>query len=699
MRYRLLALLLLSLSPVLRAAEGMWLLEALPRQALASQYQFEPTQAFTDLARQASVRLAGGCSGSFVSPQGLVLTNAHCVVDCVQALSDGARDLARDGWVAEAPEAALRCPAMELNRLERTEDVTRRIREATQGLRGEAFARARNAAQAKIEAECVGDDAATRRCDVVELYDGGQYHLYDYRRYDDVRLVFSPEAAMGFFGGDPDNFNFPRYSFDVALLRAYEQGVPAATPTHFRLQPAGAAPGALTLVTGHPGSTKRLLTAAQLRRERDVDVTETLLHLAELRGVLLQFSRLDDEAARVAAKDLMQVENAYKVYAGRLQALNDPLFFERKAQQAAALRKALRDNAPALEALTAAEARIAEVQAIYRNLYDAYQMIERGRGLDSAYFRHARNLVRAAAEREKPDARRLRGFTEAELPRLRQQLLATVPIDARLERARLAWSLGKLREQLGPDDPFVRLVLGTASPAAVADRLIDGTRLGEVAVRSALWAGGEAAVAASDDPFIQLARAVDPLSRQLRQRYEHEVEAIENREAETLAGLRFEVYGDSVYPDATFTLRLSYGEVRGWTEAGEVVAPMTTMEGLFDRATGSAPFALAPRWRAARDRLPPATPLNFVTTNDIIGGNSGSPVLDRDGRLVGVAFDGNRHSLGGAYGYDPRSNRCVAVHAGAIVAALKQVYGANALAAELTAQGSAGTGSDDSRPD
>ena len=428
------------------------------------------------------------------------------------------------------------------------------------------------------------------------------------------------------------------------------------------------------------------MTVSQLRRERDVDVLETLLYLAELRGVLLQFSRQGAAAAQAAATELMQVENAYKVYEGRLRALNEPSFFERKAQQAAALRKALSGNDPALEALAGAEARIAEVQAIYRDLYNPYQLIERGRGLDSAYFRHARNLVRAAVEREKPDARRMRGYTEAELPRLQQRLTATVPVDVALERARLAWSLGKLRDRLGPDDPFVQLVLGGASPAAVADRLVKGTKLGDPAVRAALWGGGAEAVSASDDPFIQLARAVDPLARQLRQRYEHEVEAVENREAETLAGLRFEAYGDSVYPDATFTLRLSYGEVRGWTERGEAVAPFTRFEGLFGRATGSPPFALPPRWLAARDHLPLQTPLNFVTTNDIIGGNSGSPVLNREGALVGLAFDGNRHSLGGAYGYDPRSNRCVAVHAGAIVTALSAVYQADALVAELNPQ-------------
>ncbi len=686
MRYAIPALVVMLLSPLSRAAEGMWLLEALPREALSSRYQFEPAPDFIERTRKASVRLAGGCSGSFVSPQGLVLTNAHCVMDCVQALTDGGRNLAETGWVAGPDQPALRCPAMELNQLQHTEDVTRRIRAATVGLRGEAFARARNAEQSRIEAECVGTDAATRRCDVVELYDGGQYHLYQYRRYDDVRLAFVPEAAIGFFGGDPDNFNFPRYTLDAALLRAYDGDAPAATPDHFRILPAGAQAGELTLVTGHPGSTKRLMTVSQLRRERDVDVLETLLYLAELRGVLLQFSRQGAAAAQAAATELMQVENAYKVYEGRLRALNEPSFFERKAQQAAALRKALSGNDPALEALAGAEARIAEVQAIYRDLYNPYQLIERGRGLDSAYFRHARNLVRAAVEREKPDARRMRGYTEAELPRLQQRLTATVPVDVALERARLAWSLGKLRDRLGPDDPFVQLVLGGASPAAVADRLVKGTKLGDPAVRAALWGGGAEAVSASDDPFIQLARAVDPLARQLRQRYEHEVEAVENREAETLAGLRFEAYGDSVYPDATFTLRLSYGEVRGWTERGEAVAPFTRFEGLFGRATGSPPFALPPRWLAARDHLPLQTPLNFVTTNDIIGGNSGSPVLNREGALVGLAFDGNRHSLGGAYGYDPRSNRCVAVHAGAIVTALSAVYQADALVAELNPQ-------------
>ena len=680
-RYGVLGLLLL---PVLSlAAEGMWTLDALPRDALKSEYDFVPDAAFVDHVRAASVRLASGCSGGFVSPDGLVLTNAHCVVDCVQSLSTADRDLAASGWVARQRSEALRCPAMAVNQLQATTDVTARIAAATEGLQGEAFARARNAEQSRIEAECIGDEAGTRRCDVVTLYGGGQYQLYRYRRHADVRLVFSPETAIGFFGGDPDNFSFPRFSLDAALLRVYEDDRPVATPQYFRLNTEGAAAGELTLVSGHPGRTQRLLTASQLRRERDLDVLQRLLHLAELRGVLLQYSRLGPEAARVAATDLMQVENAYKVLDGRLRALHDPQFFDHRAVQARALRTALADDPKALAALTAAEQGIADAQTAYRALYTPYQLIERGRGFESELFRHARTLVRAAAEREKPNDRRLRGYTEGELPRLRQQVLGGAPITADYERARLAWSLAKLRERLGPDDAFVRLVLGKADPATVADRLVAGSALADATVRQALWEGGAEAVAASEDPFIQLARAVDPLARQLRQRYEHEVEAVEARYGRTLAGLRFRAYGTSVYPDATFTLRLSYGEVRGWREGDAEIAPFTTVAGLFERATGSPPFALTPPWKAAQERLDPQLPFNFVTTNDIIGGNSGSPVLNRRGELVGVAFDGNRHSLGGAYGYDPLRNRCVAVHSAAIVGALDTVYGADALVTEL----------------
>lgn len=675
------ALLLCAVS--VHAAEGMWTLDNLPRAALESQYGFKPDAATVDKAMQASVRLAGGCSGSFISPEGLVLTNAHCIIDCVQELSSAGQDLVRDGFVARSRGEEKQCPAVELNRLDRISDVSVRIQKATDGLSGKAYIEARNAEKARIESECIGGDAATVRCDVVELYNGGLHHLYRYRRYQDVRLAFSPEYASGFFGGDPDNFNFPRFNLDMGLLRAYENGQPARVEQYFRVNPAGLQEGEMTLVTGHPGSTKRLLTVAQLERERDVDVLNTLLYLAERRGLLLQYARQGAEQARVSASDLLSTENSYKVLNGRLRALSDPAFMQRKRREEEALRAQLAQNAGLLSRHRSAWEEIAGAQTRYTELEAPYQLIENRRGFFSQYYRYARELVRVAEERKKPNAERLRGYTDAELPRLRQLLLSSAPIDADYETATLGWSLTKLRELLGVDDPFVRLVLGKESPQALAQRLVGGTRLGDAAVRQALWEGGAAAVAGSRDPFIRLALATDPAARAIRKRYEEQVEAVEKKNAERIAQVRFALQGTSVYPDATFTLRLSYGEVKGWEERGQPVAPFTTFAGLYARATGFDPFALAPSWVKARDRLRLKTPFNFVTTNDIIGGNSGSPLLNRKLELVGLAFDGNIHSLGGAYGYDETRNRCVAVHSAAMVQALSTVYGAKDLLAEI----------------
>jgi hypothetical protein len=671
----------------LHAAEGMWTLDNLPTEALQTEYGFTPDEAFVARAMKASVRLAGGCSGSFVSPEGLVLTNHHCVVGCVQELSSAEEDLIQSGFVATTRSEERACPAVELNQLQAITDVTDEVREATEGLSGAAFTQARNRIRAKIESACVDGDSAQRRCDVVELYNGGRYHLYRYERYQDVRLVFAPEYASGFFGGDPDNFNFPRFNLDMALLRAYRKGKPVQTEAYFPFQAQGAAEGELAFVIGHPGATQRLRTLAQLERERDIDLREQLLYLAELRGVLLQYVSEGGEPARLASTDLTSIENGYKVLNGRLSALVDPVFFNRKREEAAALRAALAEDEDALQALESAEAAIAEAQQRYRAFHREYQLIENARGFRGDYFRLARALVRAAAEREKPDGERLRGYTEAERPQLEQRVLSSAPIDPAYEAVQLGWSLIKLREQLGPDDAFVKLVLGKAAPREVARRLTAKTQLGDLAFRKALWEGGGKAIAASSDPFIQLARAVDMPARELRKRYEDEVESVEKRHAETLANLRFQAFGTGVYPDATFTLRLSYGEVAGWEEAGRVIPPFTDFAGLYARATGADPFRLAPSWIAAKDRLPLETRFNFVSTHDIIGGNSGSPVINRAGELVGLAFDGNIHSLGGAYGYDGRMNRAVSVHAAAMVEALKTVYGAEALVKEINPRG------------
>ncbi len=665
------------------AAEGMWTLDKLPREQIQARYGFDATPEFTQKLMRASARLAGGCSGSFVSADGLVMTNHHCIRRCIQQLSSADNDVAKNGFLARERAQELRCPGMEINRLDAITDVTAAVRSATAGLRGAAFQAAEDEQRAKLTRECRGADAETTRCDLVNLYRGGIYQLYRYRRYADVRLAWAPEAAVASFGGDADNFNFPRWCLDVAMLRVYEGGKPAAVRDFFRFQPAGAQAGELVFVSGHPGRTQRQLTVARLETLRDTLAQQTLPGLSELRGVLLQYARGDAEARRLADSTLASVENGIKVSQGHLRALMDPQLLERKRQAEGALREFVAAR-PELKARVGDPwADIERAQGARRQLEPAYSQLEQGQAFSSELFGHARTLVRGAAERSQADGQRLREFADSGLPQVEARLRATTPLNPHYEQARLAWSLYRMRSLLGPDDPAVQLVLGRQSPAELAAALMAGTKLGDVAERQRLWAGGAAAIAQSEDGFIVLARRIDEASRSLRKRFEAEVLAVENEAAQRLAVASFEQGGTGRYPDATFSLRLSYGEVAGLEDRGRNVPPFTDLQSLFARATGSAPFALPASWQQAQGRVNAAQRMNLATTHDIIGGNSGSPLLNRRGEVVGLVFDGNLASLAGDFVYDERDNRAVSVHAGAIVEALKTVYRADALLAEL----------------
>jgi len=459
---------------------------------------------------------------------------------------------------------------------------------------------------------------------------------------------------------------------------------PAHIADYFAFSPAGAEDGELTFVTGHPGSTDRQLTVAQLERQRDDDLVSALLRLSEQRGLLGRLQMTGGELARVSKDDLFGIENSYKAIYGEFQALLDPAVFQRKRSEEKALRDFARARPKLQKEHGAAWGEIEKAQVTYRNIAERWRQLERPRGFWSKHFQIARWLVRGADERAKANAERLREYTESALPSLTQGLFSAAPIYPDYEKVKLTWSLTKMRELLGADDPLVKAVLGTDAPATVAARLVDGTRLADIALRKQLWEGGQAAVAQSKDPFIELARKVDAEARALRKRYEDEVEAVEDASAEHLARVRFAMNGAGEYPDATFTLRLSYGEVKGWQEKGAPVAPFTDIAGAFRRHTGADPFALPKSWLDARGRLNGAQRFNFVTTNDIIGGNSGSPMINRNAQIVGLIFDGNIHSLGGAFWFDERLNRAVGVHSGAIVEALRKVYGAEALARELS---------------
>lgn len=677
----LLALPAVLLARPSRADEGMWTFDAIPKAKIAK-YGTPPTQAWLDRVRLSSVRLAFGCSGSFVSGQGLVLTNHHCAFGCIQHLSSEKRDLVRDGFYAEKAGQEEKCPNLEVNRLEAITDVTEQVMAATEGKTGEAFNDAKKAKIASLEKACASSDA--ERCDVVSLYQGGRFALYRYKRFSDVRLVMAPELSAAFFGGDPDNFNFPRYNLDFSFLRVYgDDGKPLSVKHYLPWNQEGPEADELVYVTGHPGRTQRLLTVAQLAHERDVNLPETLVTLAEIRGRLYGLAQQDEEAARIAKSSSFRIENGFKALTGRRQALADPSFFGKLADQEAQLRKRVSEK-PKLAAMVGdAWGEIERAVKAKANMRYAVAYRVAPRGYGSQLFGFARDLVRHAAESKKPNAERLPEYTDARLPQLKAKLQSEAPVYPRLEKTWLAFSFDKMRRLLGPDDAFVQAALGKDAPEALAEKLVEGTKLADPAVRAKLFEGGEAAIRASEDPMIRFALKLDPQARATRKTYEDEVESVIERASERIAKARFAILGTEVYPDATFSLRLSYGKVAAFPHLGQSVEPFTTFAGLYARGTGQAPFEVAPSLTKARSKLDMTQRMNFVSTNDIIGGNSGSPVIDAEGKLVGLVFDGNIYSLGGAYGFDMRVNRAVSVHAGAIAEALRAAYGAERIATEL----------------
>jgi hypothetical protein len=677
------AVWLLSIASLAIADEGMWTIDNFPSATVEAKYGAKINDAWLKAAQLATARLENGCTGSFASPDGLVLTNNHCIWSCIRNLSSAERNLSDEGFMATAREQELRCPGEQISVLVDLDDVTSKVAGAIKGLDDTEANDARKAALTDLETRCEQASDGGLKCEAVSLYNGGQYFIYKYKRYDDVRLVFAPEVDIAAFGGDPDNFNFPRWCLDMSFLRAYEDGQPASTPNFLQWRRGGPKPAEPVFISGHPGSTDRLLTVTQLKMQRDIMWPLWLLRYSELRGRMLAWANTSDEAARTVQQRIASIENGIKVRRNQLKALhNDAMMAEKEAQE--------RD-------LRAAVAEIPELQAAYgdawdlidaaiakyRNFYEEHLFIENAAGLNSELFDHARTIVRGAAERELPNGERMREYTDAALPQVEQRLAAERPVDKEYEKLRLAFALEKMREWLGPDSKYVQRILGKESPEALAAKLVDGSRLQDPGVRMALWEGGVEAVKTSDDPMIRLALAIDPESRALRTRYEDEVEALLIRGEEKIADARFRIYGSDTYPDATFTLRITYGAVEGWEEKGEMVDPFTRTSRLFERATGQRPFMLPDTWQAAREDLDADTPFNFVATTDITGGNSGSPIVAADGSLVGLAFDGNIHSIAGDYWFDPTTNRTVGVDSAIMLEALETVYGADHLMDEL----------------
>ena len=682
----IITVLVVGLAGAAIADEGMWTFDNVPRAEVARRYGAQVTDEWLDRLQKSVVRLETGCTGSFVSPDGLILTNHHCVSTCLADNSSAQRDLVANGHAAATRQDELRCQGAQASVLMSTEDVTDRVTKAIAGVPRAEVAGARNKVLTTLEAECEQESktaGAPLSCEAVTLYQGGQSWLYKYKRYDDVRLAFAPEHAIGAFGGDPDNFQFPRWCLDMSLLRVYENGAPASTPTHLTVNWAGANEGEPVFVAGHPGTTQRLLTVAQLKTQRDVALPFWLLRFSELRGRLAQYSKTSDEAARTAQDYLGAIENAHKVRRMQLAALLDDRMMERQAEDERRLRDAVNADAASRAAAGSAWDDIARAEQRYREILVPYTWLEGGAGFNSELFSYARQLVRAADERARPNAERLREYTDAGLARLRPALEAEAPVYPELEQVRLSFSLERMREYLGPDHSIIKSVLGAKTPDQRARELIAGSMLADPQVRMKLFEGGAAAIQATDDSMIALARDVDAEARRLRTIYEEEVQGPQGVAQQAIAEARFEVYGTGIYPDATFTLRLSYGAVEGWMEAGTRVEPFTRLERLYDRATGVPPFQLPQLWLDAKPRLDMNVRANFVTTNDIIGGNSGSPVVDAEGRIVGLVFDGNIHSIAGSFWFDPQMNRTVAVHPQFMRAALTQVYPAARLAGEL----------------
>ena len=663
------------------AEEGLWTLDNFPLAKVNAAYGTKLDQQWLDHLQGATVRLSSGCSGSIVSGEGLIFTNQHCVLECAQALSDPGQDYVADGYMA-AREDERTCPGLMAETLISVADYTKEINTATAGLMGDAFVHAQNAATTDIENKICGNDAKTH-CEMVSLYQGGQYKLYKYRKYTDIRLVFAPEFQAAFFGGDPDNFNFPRHALDVGFLRIYEDDEPVRTPDHLIWNTETPREGDPVFVAGNPGTTKRLMTASQLETLRDVIYPPLQMMKSELRGRLITFSQRDEENRRISQDAIFGVENGFKAMDAEWQALQNPAMIATKMQEEAYLKSTLTGSF-ALE-ISDPWADISEAQKAYTELFLPYNFLE-NTPYSSTLLTYARELVRGAAERQKPSAERLPEYADSRLPATERDLFANAQIQKPLEQLYLEFRLSKAREYLGTDAPQTQLLLGKSSPEELAAFLVENTELDDVDIRKALWTGGMDAIKASNDPMIQYALRIDPASRDIRHQYENRVTGPTRIAAEKIARVRFKAYGTDTYPDATYSLRLSYGRIQGWTWRGTTVTPFTYMKGMYDRATGKAPYQLPQTFIDTRDKFDGNTVFDFVTTNDIVGGNSGSPAVNARGEIIGAVFDGNIHSLGGAYFYDAAINRAVVVSTGAVSVALDKIYDNQALLTELRDQ-------------
>ncbi|MBA2340878.1 MAG: S46 family peptidase [Pyrinomonadaceae bacterium] len=683
-----LALLFLAstLMTSVRADEGMWPFNNVPRAEIKRRYNFDVTDAWLRKVQMSSVRFNSGGSGSFVSADGLVLTNHHVAADTLQKISTQGKDYIKEGFLAPTRAAEIKAPDLELNVLMSIEDVTSRVNASVKPDTPAAEANtARRAAIAQIEKNST--EQTKLRSDVVTLYQGGQYNLYRYKKYTDVRLVFAPEFEIAFFGGDPDNFTYPRYCLDMALFRVYENDKPVRVENYLKWSTAGAKDGELVFVSGHPASTERLNTMAHLEYLRDTGLPLTLKYLERNQTFLKEYMRGGEEQARRAQEEFFGVENSLKAFRGRYEGLRDQALMRKKQQSEQALRQQISADPRKQKEYGDAFDQIARARQALPSYERQRRFTESAWGLSSSLFNIARSLVRLADESAKPNAERLPEYADARRASLELSLYSPAPIYEDFEKMKLVNSLRFMIDELGANNPLVVKILNGKTPEARAAELVDGTKLKDVAFRRTLAQGGKDAIQKSDDPMIALARSIDAESRAARKRYEDEVTGVERAAYAKIARALFETQGTSLYPDATFTLRLSYGAVKGYTENGKQIPPFTTLGGAFQHAmehNSQTPYQLPASWLKNKSQLNLNTPLNFVSSNDIIGGNSGSPVINRNAELVGLIFDGNIQSLVGNFVYDESVNRAVSVDSRGMLEALRKIYNANELVAELT---------------
>ena len=670
---------------VARADEGMWTFNNVPKAEIKRKYGFDVTDAWLRKVQLASVRFNNGGSGSFVSADGLVLTNHHIASDTLAKISDEQKDYNKIGFYAPTRDKEVKAPDLELNVLMSIEDVTSRVNAGVKSNMNASQANAaRNAAMSTVSEECTKSTGL--RCDVITLYQGGQYNLYRYKKYTDVRLVFAPEFEIAFLGGDPDNFEYPRYDLDMALFRVYENDRPVHTDNYLRWSTRGTSAGELVFVSGNPGRTERMDTVAHLEYLRDFGFPLLLKFLNRQHAMLQKYGSQGPEQERRAHEDFFSIENSLKAIRGEYEGLKEPSLIGNKQRAETELRRTIASDPRKQKEYGDAWDAIAKGRKAQPSYEVERRFLESEWGFNSTYFDFARTLVRMAEENTKPNEKRLPEYTDARRASLEQELYSPAPIYDDFEKAKLSDSLRFMQEELGANNSLVKKVLQGKSPEERANELIDGTRLREVDARKQLAAGGKNATENSNDPMIKLARSIDAESRAVRKRYEDEVTAVERTNYGKIARALFELKGTSIYPDATFTLRLSYGAVKGYQENGKFVTPFTDFGGLFRHSVEHGdkyPYHIPDSWKRAKRLLNLRTPLNFVSSADIIGGNSGSPVINRNAELVGLIFDGNIQSLVGDFYFDESVNRAVSVDSRGMLEALRKVYHADAAANEL----------------